>query len=77
MTAFCTCGADSDVLDSRRDRHGVIRRRRRCVKCGTRWSTIEVLQGVTQPISQAIVRRIEGGMEMIKTGLTALKEPAQ
>ena len=37
----CKCGAKSDVLDSRQE-NGTMRRRRRCPRCGARWSTLEV-----------------------------------
>lgn len=42
MTARCACGTDSGVIDSRHRKDGVIRRRRVCPSCGTRWTTIEV-----------------------------------
>lgn len=38
---ICQCGGDSKVTDSRPHKKS-IRRRRECLKCGTRWSTLEV-----------------------------------
>lgn len=35
------CGGDSKVVDSRRNRTG-IRRRRECLKCAHRWRTLEI-----------------------------------
>lgn len=40
----CTCGGDSEVLARRG-----LRRRRRCLVCGRRWSTLEVRTGVKAP----------------------------
>lgn len=44
MSSFCEkCQSRSMVLDSRHDSStGIIRRRRKCLKCKFRWSTIEV-----------------------------------
>jgi len=36
-----TCGARSRILDSR-DLEVYVKRRRQCVGCGERWSTVEV-----------------------------------
>lgn len=45
-----SCGAASVVTDSRPAKHlGAIRRRRRCPRCGRRWSTLEVLEEDLQP----------------------------
>lgn len=43
-TRYCPfCGCDSDVIDSRTGKKGDIWRRRKCVKCGAKWSTKEVI----------------------------------
>ena len=36
------CGADSEVTESRVKPDGTVRRRRQCVECGFKWTTIEV-----------------------------------
>ena len=36
----CNCGGDSRVVDSR-ETAGAVRRRRRCLECGSRWTTRE------------------------------------
>jgi transcriptional regulator NrdR family protein len=36
------CGSDSGVYDSRMSPKGFIRRMRKCVSCGFRWTTYEV-----------------------------------
>ncbi len=41
----CRCNAESKVIDSR-EREGRIKRRRECLECGTRWSTIEVSESM-------------------------------
>lgn len=44
LSAFACphCADDSRVIDSRAlDPGGVIRRRRECVRCGARWTTLE------------------------------------
>jgi hypothetical protein len=38
----CQCGGFTEVNDSRPRMDGGIRRRRRCVKCGERFTTMEV-----------------------------------
>jgi transcriptional regulator NrdR family protein len=38
---ICKCGSDSAVIDSRPHKNS-IRRRRKCMACGARWSTLEV-----------------------------------
>lgn len=44
MTVICrSCGAFSRITSSRRA-GDTVRRRRECVKCGGRWSTLEVLE---------------------------------
>lgn len=42
--AQCRCGGDSNVIDSRHT-DKAIRRRRKCVACGLRWTTLEVTEG--------------------------------
>lgn len=40
-TVVCDeCGSGSAVINSRP--HGLVVRRRKCVRCGTRWTTIEI-----------------------------------
>ena len=36
------CGVDTEVIDSRHDKHGRIRRRRQCKNCAARFTTYEV-----------------------------------
>jgi len=38
----CECGGDTQVIDSRAAPQGRIIRRRRCLSCGTRFSTYEM-----------------------------------
>lgn len=38
----CDCGGYTTVVDSRVDKFGRIRRRRLCMICGKRFSTLEV-----------------------------------
>lgn len=40
--AICACGGKTRVLESRRDEHGNMRRRRLCLACGDDWQTVEV-----------------------------------
>jgi transcriptional regulator NrdR family protein len=42
MTARCACGAGSKVMDMRPTPAGIPRRRRECLLCGNRWTTVEV-----------------------------------
>lgn len=42
--AKCDCEKHSSVIDSRPSPYG-IRRRRKCTKCGKRWTTIEMAVG--------------------------------
>jgi transcriptional regulator NrdR family protein len=42
MIAWCAkCKAESEIYDTRKTGLGV-KRRRRCVACGERWTTIEI-----------------------------------
>jgi transcriptional regulator NrdR family protein len=43
MTKCGKCGARSQVFDSR-FRHSTTFRRRKCIKCGHRWTTKEVFE---------------------------------
>lgn len=45
------CGAVSGVTDSRQDDSGGVRRRRRCVECGHRWTTLELPEEVVQVVN--------------------------
>lgn len=48
MTTTCqACGGLSQISNSRRTADN-IRRRRECVKCGARWSTLEVTETSTR-----------------------------
>jgi hypothetical protein len=38
----CACGGEADVLESRKNSGGSLCRRRRCSKCGARWTTYEI-----------------------------------
>jgi len=42
MRLCSECNSDSDVTDSRPRESGMVYRRRKCVKCEHRWSTMEV-----------------------------------
>lgn len=55
----CECGAtETEVTDSRRRNDGY-RRRRRCLKCGKRWSTIEVrITDTMSPSQRDRIRRL-------------------
>lgn len=37
------CNGKTTVMESRKQRGGTIRRRRRCTKCGTRFTTLEMI----------------------------------
>jgi transcriptional regulator NrdR family protein len=41
----CACGGDSGIVETRKTPNG-LRRRRRCVDCGARWTTYEVMAGM-------------------------------
>lgn len=77
MTSLCTCGGDSDVLDSRPDHKGVIRRRRKCKACNARWSTVEVLTGTLAPVHQPSILRIEQAIDSLKEAAEQLKGTGQ
>ena len=36
------CSGESAVIDSRPSKTGIIRRRRQCLNCGYRWTTMEI-----------------------------------
>lgn len=38
----CACGGETQVTDSREGPHGSVRRRRRCLACGKRFTTYEL-----------------------------------
>ena len=38
------CGGDSTVIDTRERLNSDIRRRRKCLSCGYRWSTVERME---------------------------------
>lgn len=58
----CTaCGGDSRVLESRhRGVDGGIRRRRKCMRCGTKWTTAEL--------------RVQKGQTVIATPIQAVRD---
>lgn len=54
----CRCGGESKILETRRNTGGT-RRRYRCVKCGIKWSTLEVVADLR--------KSVEGRRYMSKT----------
>lgn len=46
------CGENQDIVSDSREWYGTKRRRRECLKCGERWSTVEVRYeiGDTAPV---------------------------
>lgn len=67
-----SCGSpESTVTDSRQHELGV-RRRRRCLCCAARWSTVEVHIGIVDDIPHLIARLAEIGLQIaeVKTGFS-------
>jgi transcriptional regulator NrdR family protein len=52
------CGAGTKVIDSRSIERGTVKRRRRCVECGARHTTYELLEGSRRPEDAAVGRRL-------------------
>lgn len=64
MSSCSKCGGASSVYDSRMRDTGVIVRRRRCLKCGEKWTTAEV--GLTR-IRQ--LEKLEGALVSIRMNI--------
>jgi len=45
----CDCGGGTKVIDSRVQPDKILKRRRKCLVCGTRFTTIEVRSDVIRP----------------------------
>jgi transcriptional regulator NrdR family protein len=56
------CGADSEVYDSRPSGKGFIRRGRKCLKCGQRWTTAEI----SEPDREIVEALVEAGYHLRK-----------
>jgi transcriptional regulator NrdR family protein len=52
----CACGAPSEVIETRKSQHS-LRRRRRCQRCGLRWTTYEVRTGMAVLVGRPVVPR--------------------
>ncbi|SMD18576.1 hypothetical protein SAMN05880593_13536 [Rhizobium sp. RU36D] len=42
------CGMNASMVKDSREIPGAVRRRRECVRCGGRWTTIESVRGFTR-----------------------------
>jgi flagellar motility protein MotE (MotC chaperone) len=54
----CRCEAETKVIDSR-EKDGKIKRRRKCLKCGSRWTTIEVTENTLSYYERQMKRLME------------------
>lgn len=76
---FCECGGLGSVVESRPCPHGK-RRRRRCQRCGLRWTTYEIRQdpdcnGLELPIDQVLrlLRWLRAGLAMLEETISRLE----
>jgi len=63
------CNGPSDTISTRCGKDGVVRRRRRCLHCGARWSTVEMRADDEHPSVAMVVEILERAFRLAMRGL--------
>lgn len=70
LNFLCVCGGASAVIDSRGTSQA-IRRRRRCKKCGAKWTTYERIEGA-EPVPAAALGQLQTRIRNLRAQLDSM-----